>query len=71
MRTLNIARRVLEVYKDQGLWEVNKAKDGALSISRNKITGQQYSKAMETLNTLDNNGMNESDRSTIQQEQNN
>ncbi len=63
---VDIAREVLRVQRDEGLWGVNVAKDGTMSISKNKITQEQFNIATQTLNTLDENGFTEADRQAVQ-----
>ena len=65
---IEIARRVLLSQKENGFWTVSRGEDGTFSISRTKITQEQYEKGLEQLNTLDENGMNESDRQTLEEE---
>ena len=62
---INIAKEVLNVYHQQGLWVVNKNENETLSISKHKISEEQYNKAIKKLKTLDENGMNQTDRETL------
>jgi hypothetical protein len=63
--SIDIAKQVLKVQKNEGLWTATQT-DKGISISRTKITYKQYNTAMERLNSLDNNGMNEADRKEIE-----
>ena len=63
---LDIAREVLRTQRDEGFWTFSEAKDGTLSISRTKITQKQYETGLERLSTLDENGMNETDRQELE-----
>ena len=63
--SIDIAKQVLNVQKNEGLWTATQT-DKGISISRTKITDKQYNTAMERLNSLDNNGMNEADRKEIE-----
>lgn len=67
---LDIAREVLRVQRNEGLWSFNEADDGTISISRNRISEEQFNTAMERLNTLDENGFNEADRRALEQDDN-
>jgi len=58
---LDIAREVLSVQRNVGLWTATQTDDG-ISISRTRITEEQFNNGMEMLNTLDGNGMNAADR---------
>jgi hypothetical protein len=65
--SLDIAKEVLRVQRDEGLWNVNfDDKRKPSSISRNKISQEQYDNAIKILNTLDNKGFNEEDRRSLQ-----
>ena len=68
---IDIARESLIIQKEYGLWEVNTEEDGSLSISRNKITEDQFYNALKSLNELDQNGFNDSDREALQEEADN
>jgi hypothetical protein len=61
---IDIARRVLNTQKNEGLWTAKQTHTGIL-ISRTKITDKQYNTAMERLNSLNYFGMNEADREEI------
>jgi hypothetical protein len=67
---IDIAKAVLKEQKDNGFWIVNEAKDGTYSIGRHKISEKQYNNAMNTLNTLDQNGFNEADKQSLKQDNN-
>ncbi len=68
---LDIARRVLQVQRSEGFWVVNRAEDGRpLSISRSRITEEQYNTGLERLDTLDENGFNEEDRQELEKDDN-
>lgn len=58
---IDIAKEVLKVQNNEGLWTATKTTEG-ISISRTRITEKQYNTSLKTLNMLDKNGMNESDR---------
>lgn len=60
--SLDIARETLRVQRDEGFWTVQTAKDGTLSISRTKITQEQFETGINTLNSLDENGFSEDER---------
>lgn len=64
--SLDMAKKVLKVQRDEGLWTVNQTEDGTFSISRTKITQEQYNTGIETLNTLDEHGFNEAERNELQ-----
>lgn len=65
---VDIAREVLRVQRNEGLWTANRAENGIISISRTRITENQFNTGMEMLNTLDENGMNEADRQALENE---
>ena len=60
-----MAKEVLKVYHKQGLWVVNKNTDGTIFILKHKISEEQYNKAIKKLKTLDENGMNQTDKEDI------
>jgi hypothetical protein len=53
---------VLDEFRKNGLFTIQVAADGSISIIRQRITEDQYNRAVETLNTLDENGLNEEER---------
>jgi hypothetical protein len=61
---IDIARRVLNTQKNEGLWRAKQTHTGIL-ISRTKITDRKYNTAMERLNSLNYFGMNKADREEI------
>ena len=67
---VDIAREVLRVQRDEGLWITSTSADRTISISRQKITETQFNTAIERLNTLDENGFNEADRQTMENDNN-
>jgi RHS repeat-associated protein len=62
---IDIAKEVLRVQRDEGLWTATETKDG-ISISRTKITEKQYKAGIKMLNTLDKHGMNDADRKQLE-----
>ena len=64
--SLDIAKEVLKVQRDEGLWTVQTAKGGTLSKSRTKITQKQYEAGVKILNTLDESGFNEAERNELE-----
>jgi hypothetical protein len=58
---IDIAKEVLNVYKNTGLWETSTDKHGNITVSKNKISESQYKNALEKLNTLTENGFNDKD----------
>ncbi|WP_170265190.1 DUF6973 domain-containing protein, partial [Salibacter halophilus] len=62
---VDIAREVLKVQRNEGLWTATETEDGT-SISRTRISEEQFNNGMEMLNTLDDNGMNEADRTELE-----
>ena len=65
---IDIAKEVLKVQLNDGLWTSSTDKDGNISVSRTKITQKQYDAALKALNTLDKNGFNEKDREDLKKE---
>lgn len=63
---IDIAREALIIQKEQGLWEVNTDADGKRTISRNKISEEQFYTALSALNKLDENGFNDADKEELQ-----
>jgi len=61
----DIAKEVLRVQKDEGLWTASKRGTG-ISISRTNITEKQYNIGLERLSTLDHNGMNAADKKDLE-----
>ncbi len=64
---IDIAKEVLNVQRDQGLWTATK-ENGSVSITKTKITEEQFNTGMKMLNTLDVNGMNEADKNELKNE---
>jgi len=62
---IDIAKEVLSVQKNKGLWTATKTEKG-ISIKRTKITEEHFNIAMKRLSSLDNNGMNETDRKKLE-----
>jgi hypothetical protein len=60
----------LGVQLNEGLWTATTGKDGNINIARTKITQKQYNTAMETLKTLNRNGMNSTDRKNLEKSKN-
>jgi len=60
--TLDIAKEVLKVQRDEGLWISHQGKDGEYSIKQAKISQRQYERALKKLDSLDNNFKDEKDR---------
>ena len=54
MQELSI--KVLATFHDEGLYTATKNTDGSVTISKTKISDEQYNKALEVLKNLDNNG---------------
>ncbi|MCG2611792.1 RHS repeat-associated core domain-containing protein [Flavobacterium sp. SM15] len=54
MKELSI--ETLNYFNDNGLYTANKQKDGTYSISQTKLTSEQYSDALNTLNSTNQNG---------------
>ncbi len=52
----DIAKAALNVQLNEGVYTVNTAKDGTMSISREKITKAQYDQALKNIDRLDANG---------------
>ncbi|RZK38188.1 MAG: hypothetical protein EOO90_23120 [Pedobacter sp.] len=65
---IDIARETLKFQRSHGFWTTGTDQDGNMTISRNKISQDQYKAAVERLGALDQNGMNESDRRQIENE---
>jgi RHS repeat-associated protein len=64
---VDVAREVLKVQKDEGLWTATETEEGT-SISRTKISEKQYNTALKTLVTLDKNGMNTADKKALEKD---
>ncbi|SFW77666.1 RHS repeat-associated core domain-containing protein, partial [Sinomicrobium oceani] len=64
------AVKALDVQLNEGLWTATKDKDGNITISRTKITQEQYNTAMKTLRTLNRYGMNDADRKDLEEKKN-
>lgn len=62
---IDIAMEVLNVYKNEGLWEGSTDKDGNFTIKRNTISQSQLENGARTLRTLDSNGFNNEDRKDL------
>lgn len=65
---VDVARAVLGVQRSHGLWTTQTDENGNISISRQRISKEQYDTGMERLNSLDENGMNAEDRASLQQQ---
>ncbi|MBL4679322.1 MAG: hypothetical protein JKY88_01210 [Pseudomonadales bacterium] len=59
------AVKALGVQLNEGLWTATAGEDGNYNISRTKITQKQYDTALQTLQTLNRNGMNSADRKDL------
>jgi RHS repeat-associated protein len=57
-----LAILLLNEFKENGFFVVNKDEGGNISITRHRITRQQYDNALEILRTLDQNGFTENER---------
>ena len=68
MPVLDLASRILEVHRDEGLWTARTNSDGSITILRTRISSKQYNRAINSLNNLDQNGMSQEDREEIQRE---
>ncbi len=66
--TLDIARAVLDTQLDQGVYITVTLENGELSIQRQKITQEQYDQALQMLQTLDDNGLNDNDRRQLEED---
>lgn len=64
------AVEALGVQLNEGLWTATTDKDGNITISRTKITQEQYNTAVQTLKTLNRNGMNSADRKKLEEDKN-
>src|SRR5690606_21202624 len=62
----HIAVSALNVQLNEGLWTATTDEKGNITISRTKITQEQYDNAMETLKHLDRNGMNDADHEDLE-----
>ena len=51
-----LAVETLNYFNDNGLYTANKQKDGSYSISQTKLTSEQYSSALKTISTTNQNG---------------
>ena len=56
LSTQELAIKVLDTFKNEGLWTSTKQEDGTYKISKTKITDEQYKSALEKIKKLDNNG---------------
>jgi hypothetical protein len=65
---LDLARQVLGVFRDEGLWVARENKDGSITIERSKISTRQFNRAIQNLNNLDQNGMSPQDRAQLEEE---
>lgn len=61
----DIAVQALDVQLNEGLWTAKKDENGDITISRTKITQDQYKTAMKNLNILNRYGMNDEDRNEL------
>ncbi|WP_282086890.1 DUF6973 domain-containing protein [Aquimarina algiphila] len=61
----------LGVQLNEGLFTATTDKDGNITISRTKITQEQYNTAIKTLKTLNRYGMNSADRKSLEKEKKN
>jgi hypothetical protein len=60
-----LALKALDVFKKDGLWTATKNKDGSWSISRTKITKDQYNASKKTIQSLDENGYRKSEKEGV------
>ena len=58
-----LAMKVLNEFHENGLWTAEKQKDGSVTISKTKITDEQYNKAVKVLKGLNNDGFTKSEQS--------
>ncbi|MEM1002428.1 MAG: hypothetical protein AAGH46_07255 [Bacteroidota bacterium] len=59
LNQLDLARTVLGEFRDNGLWTASEDKDGNVTITRQKISHAQYNRALDILNSLNNDGFTE------------
>ncbi len=64
----DLATKVLDVFKNGGLWVATEGKDGSVTITRSKISKNQYNNAVKNLNNLDKNGMSAQDKKDLEEE---
>ncbi len=63
--SMDIAKGILNIFKDEGLYTMTSDKDGNISISKTKITQDQYDNAIKVLQTLDQNGFDDEEKRSI------
>ncbi len=56
MNAMELAGEILSEFRDNGLFVVNVAENGTISISREKLTEEQYNIANDMLQKMDENG---------------
>lgn len=56
LNTQQLAIKVLDVYRNEGLWEGKASDDGTFTVERRKISQEQYDQAVKNLGNLDENG---------------
>lgn len=60
--TIQLGEAVLKEFKENGLFTVKVGENGNISITKQKLTQEQYNSALNALRKLDNNGFNEEER---------
>jgi RHS repeat-associated protein len=63
-----LAVKTLDVYHGDGLYTATINQDGSVSITRTKISDEQYNKSLETINKLNNNGYTQQKDKEAQQQ---
>ena len=63
-----LAKMVLDVFKDQGLFTATTNEDGSVSITRTTITDEQYNQASETISNLNGNGFTQAEQQKVDEE---
>ncbi|MEM9884713.1 MAG: hypothetical protein AAF849_02405 [Bacteroidota bacterium] len=64
--SIDFANEIINVFQNEGLWTMSTDEKGNIKIQRTKISKEQADNARQTLNTLDNNGFNEEDRTQLE-----
>jgi len=63
---LELATKVLNVFREEGLWISTTDKDGNVTIQRQKISDEQHKTAINNSSKLDKNGMSAQDKQDLE-----
>lgn len=63
-----LATIALTEFKENGLWTASADKDGNITITRTKLSEEEYEKALNHFNTLNENGFTREEQQEIDKE---